>query len=97
MESSIQVLEKMIFKLHREFLLFGALGKRGVCGLYPMPWWDKKMYKIQMTYPRVNKTSTMACNPIGKTTAIWGAGKEYPVKGEHFGYVIWRRRDCCVL
>lgn len=96
-DASTLLVEKLIFKLHREFLLWGTMGKKGVCGHYPMPWWRKDQYKMQMTYPRIEKNSKLACNPIGRTTFVWGANKEYPIKGEDFGYLIWRRRDCCVL
>jgi conjugal transfer pilus assembly protein TraU len=96
-DASTLLVEKLIFKLHREFLLWGTMGKKGVCGHYPMPWWRKDQYKMQMTYPRIEKNSKLTCNPIGRTTFVWGANKEYPIKGEDFGYLIWRRRDCCVL
>ncbi len=95
-DASTLILEKMIFKLHRELLLFGSYGKKAACGLYPMPWWKKDQYKLQMTYPSVTKNATMACNPIGRTTFFWGINKEYPIKGEDFSYLIWRRRFCCV-
>lgn len=96
-DASTLLVEKMIFKLHRELLLWGSMGQKGACGLYPMPWWRKDQYKLQMTYPRIEKNSKRACNPIGRTTFILGANKEYPIKGEDFGYLIWRRRDCCCL
>lgn len=35
------------------------------------------------------------CQPLGRTTQLWGAGKEIPYKGEDFGYIIYRKRDCC--
>ncbi|XEO10470.1 TraU family protein [Orientia tsutsugamushi] len=28
---------------------------------------------------------------------MWQAGREFPVNGEDFGYLIWRKRDCCLL
>ena len=96
-DSSTLILEKMIFKLHRELLLFGSMGKKAACGLYPMPWWRKDQYKLQMTYPKVSKAPGMGCNPIGRSTFIWGMNKETPIKGEDFGYLIFRRRHCCVL
>lgn len=95
-DASTLILEKLIFKLHRELLLFGSMGKKAACGLYPMPWWRKDQYKLQMTYPSVTKNTQMACNPIGRTTFFWSSNKEYPIKGEDFGYLIWRRRNCCV-
>ena len=96
-DASTLMVEKMIFKLHREMLLWGSMGNKAACALYPMPWWRKDQYKLQMTYPFVTKDSKMACNPIGRTTFFWGTNKEYPIKGEDFGYLIWRRRNCCVL
>ena len=96
-DASTVIVEKMIFKMHRELLLFGSTGVKGMCGLYPMPWWKKDQYKLQMTYPKVNKESKLACNPIGRTTFFWSTYKEYPIKGEDFGYLVWRRRDCCAL
>ena len=94
-DASTLIIEKLIFKLHRELLLFGSTGKKAACGLYPMPWWRKDQYKLQMTYPKVTKNTKLACNPVGRTTFYWGANKEYPVKGEDFAYLIWRRRFCC--
>lgn len=35
------------------------------------------------------------CQPYGRTTLIWGAGREIPQTGEDFGYAIFRKRDCC--
>jgi len=35
------------------------------------------------------------CQPFGRTTILWGAGKEIPYVGEDFGYIIYRKRDCC--
>lgn len=35
------------------------------------------------------------CQPYGRTTAIWGAGRETPRTGEDFAYAIFRKRDCC--
>ena len=96
-DASTLILEKMIFKLHRELLLFGSMGKKAACGLYPMPWWRKDQYKLQMAYPKVSKKPGMGCNPIGRSTFVWGSNKEYPIKGEDFSYLIFRRRNCCVL
>ncbi|NDE19534.1 MAG: conjugative transfer protein, partial [Alphaproteobacteria bacterium] len=28
---------------------------------------------------------------------LWQAGREFPVWGEDFSFLIWRKRDCCVL
>ena len=36
------------------------------------------------------------CQPFGRSTAIWGAGKSFPYKGEDFAYEIFRKRNCCL-
>lgn len=35
------------------------------------------------------------CQPYGRTTIIWGSGREVPVTGEDAAYAIFRKRDCC--
>lgn len=56
--------------------------------------WDynlkKSRYRYQMIYP--NKADA---KPFGRTTAIWGAGKDNPVEGDDAGYLIYRKRNCC--
>lgn len=35
------------------------------------------------------------CQPLGRTTMIWGTGRYYPIKGEDMSFQIYRKRDCC--
>lgn len=84
---------RLMAKLHRQGLLWGYYGIEGLCGKYPMPIMRKSQYRLQMTYP-IPQTST--CQPLGATEGIWQSGREYPYKGEDFGYLIWRKRDCCL-
>lgn len=36
------------------------------------------------------------CQPFGRTTILWGAGRELPTaNGEDFAYGLFRKRDCC--
>ncbi len=39
--------------------------------------------------------SNLCCQPFGRTTEFLQIGKEVPVIGEDFGYMIYRKRDCC--
>jgi conjugal transfer pilus assembly protein TraU len=96
-QSSLLMVQRMMAKLHRELLLWGTIGKEGLCQKYPMPTIKKSQYKTQMTYPRPTTRGPMACNPLGRTEVFWGAGREFPYKGEDFGYLIWRKRNCCVF
>ena len=93
-QASLLLTIRMIAKLHREGLLWGYMGELGLCGKYPMPIIKKSQYKTQMTYPI---PSTNRCDPIGRTETFWSPGKEYPYEGEDFGYLIWRKRNCCLL
>ena len=49
-------------------------------------------------YPVANtgKDGGRCCQPFGRSTIVWGAGKEYPVRGEDFAFMLFRKRNCCV-
>lgn len=93
-QASLLITGKFMAKLHREGLLWGTYGVKGLCGKYPMPIIKKNMYRLQMTYPI---PTTQNCYPLGHTEVMWQGGKEYPYTGSDFGYLVWRNRDCCML
>ncbi|WP_155836375.1 conjugal transfer pilus assembly protein TraU [Burkholderia sp. AU4i] len=97
-QASSLLVQRMTAKLHREGLMWGTMGGSGLCGSYPMPVMDKTQYKYQMLYPipETAKTNGRCCQPYGRTTAIWGAGKSYPYKGEDFSYMVFRKKNCCL-
>ncbi len=98
-QGSLLMVQRMMAKLHRELLLWGTSGTTNfeICQKYPLPVIKKSQYKTQMTYPRPTTRGPMACNPLGRTEVIWGSAREFPYKGEDFGYLIWRKRNCCAL
>jgi conjugal transfer pilus assembly protein TraU len=93
-QASLLATQRFIAKLHREGVLWGYMGKPGFCGKYYMPLIKKSQYRTQMTFPI---PQTKECPPLGKTNMIWGMGREFPYKGSDFGYLIWRKRDCCLF
>ena len=93
-QASLLALERMIAKLHREGLLWGTMGKEAYCDRYPMPIVKKTQYKTQMLFPI---PFNRFCHPLGRSEALWASGKEFPYGGEDFGYLIWRKRSCCML
>jgi conjugal transfer pilus assembly protein TraU len=95
-QASLLVLQKMAAKLHREGLLWGTIGPRAYCDRYPMPIIQKNQYKTQMVYP-IPSTSTGNCQPLGRSESLWASGREFPYTGEDFGYLLWRKRSCCLL
>ncbi len=93
-QASSLLATRFMAKLHRELLLWGYIGVKGLCGKYPMPIIRKSQYRLQVTYPL---PQTDSCQPLGKNPFFFQAGREYPYKGSDFGYLVFRRRDCCLL
>jgi conjugal transfer pilus assembly protein TraU len=96
-QASSLLMQRMTAKLHREGLMWAASDNTGLCSYYPEPLMDKTKYKSQLVYPvpATQKIAGKCCQPYGRTTTIWGSGKEFPVKGEDFAYQIFRKRNCC--
>ena len=94
-QASSLIVERTIARLHRAGLAWDTV--TDVCRKRLSPKVKKNQYKMQMTFPRANAIGKMACNPFGRTTAIWGAGRELPGNGEDFGYLVWRKKRCCLL
>jgi conjugal transfer pilus assembly protein TraU len=95
-QASSLIMQRLTAKMHREFLMWSASGRDGLCSYYPQPLMDKTSYKSQMLYPVPNtkKIAGKCCQPYGRTTILTGSGKEFPVKGEDFAYQIFRKRNC---
>lgn len=96
-QASSLALNRMIAKLHRELLMWSASGSESMCGYSLQPIMDKTGYKYQMLYPvaQTLKIEGKCCQPLGRSTILWGAGREYPIMGEDFSYQIFRKRNCC--
>lgn len=92
------IAQRLTAKMHRELLAWGWHGRPGLCGPYFLPAMDKTAYKTQLTYPVANtaKDGGRCCQPFGRSTIVWRAGKEYPVRGEDFAFMLFRKRNCCV-
>ncbi len=97
-QASSLLVQRMTAKMHRELVTWGTAGEEGMCGVYPQPVMRKAQYKYQMLYPipQTGKINGKCCQPYGRTTAVWGAGKSYPYKGEDFSYEVFRKKNCCM-
>ena len=69
----------------------GPLCKKSYC-----PKIKKSQYKLQMAYPKYIKGG-YSCVPLGMTDLLYGADKEFPMKGQDWVYVLWRKINCCAL
>lgn len=96
-DSALLLTERMIASLHRKGLAEETSGERALCKKRLLPTLKKSQYKTQMTYPKPNTGGKHACTPLGRMSSLWASQKEYPVEGEDFGFLIWRKRNCCVL
>lgn len=92
-QASLLIATRFMAKLHRMLLMREHAGEGALCSPYLQPMIQKSHYRLQMTYP-LPKTDW--CPPPGHTDITWNMGKEFPYKGEDFGYLVWRKRDCCL-
>jgi conjugal transfer pilus assembly protein TraU len=101
-QASSLLAQRMNFKLHRLGLIEESVGSldssykdaKDLCYPHYSAILPKSRYRSQMVNPR---PTTHACYPLGRTTSLWEAGHEYPYKGEDFGYLIWKKRNCCAF
>ena len=94
-QASTLLTERMAYKLHRIGMLKDSDSEGvGLCEQSAMPIMPKDRYRYQIVNP-VPATSKTGCRPFGASTALWEAGHELPVKGEDFGYLVWRKKNCC--
>lgn len=100
-QASVLLSERMNYKMHRQGLLEDTDGSgdeiglnKSICSVHYAPILPKSRYRYQMVNPM---PTTHACYPLGRATTIWEAGHEYPFKGEDFGYLMWRKRNCCAF
>lgn len=54
----------------------------------------KSQYKMQMVYP-ASSSDSLGCWPIGLTDTMYSSFREYPYDGQDWGYLIWRKKNCC--
>ncbi len=96
-QGSVLAVQRMAYKLHRELVAFGTMGSKGLCAKYPMPIMRKQQYRIQLVNPVPAVSGPNTCVPMGRSNVLFESGRMIPVIGEDFGYLIWRKRNCCVL
>ncbi|HAT7732703.1 TPA: conjugal transfer pilus assembly protein TraU [Enterobacter cloacae] len=95
LEASLLVGERMVFKMHREGLVWNSVGADvAVCNQYPSPIIPKERWRYQMVnmYPEPGN-----CHPFGASTQLWGTTHNSPSSKKNFGYLFWRKRNCVFL
>ncbi len=92
-QSSASVAAELIYKLHRQLMMWATWGEPALCHKYPLPIWEKDAYRMQLILPIPNPKAFV----IGTTGLLWDYGKNPPFKGDNFSYIIFRKKDCCAF
>ena len=92
-EGGASVAASLIYKLHRQLILWGSWGQAGLCGYYPAPIWRKSAYRLQIVTP----IPSIYATTIGTTGMLWSFGKNPPFVGDNFSYLLFKKRECCAF
>ena len=93
-EDAASILGSFIFMGHRTTLIWNQFGPgMMLCGKWPSPIWFKNAYRFQLTYPVADATAVT----IGRSDLIWGAGKNQAQNPDNYGFVIFKKRECCAF
>ena len=93
---------RIIAKMHRIGLARNTSTDNGsfngpLCRKPFAPILKKSQYRLQMTYPIPVTKGSFVCNTLGMSDMFYNTGREFPYKGEDFGYLLWRKTNCCLL
>ena len=92
-EGGASVAASLIYKLHRQLVLWGSWGQAGLCGYYPAPIWRKSAYRLQIVTP----IPSLYATTNGTTGMLWSFGKNPPFVGDNFSYLLFKKRECCAF
>jgi conjugal transfer pilus assembly protein TraU len=93
LQASLVAVQRMHSVLARRIQAMDNGSRKSMCYSIPMPILRKSHFKTQMVYPI---PMTQKSYNYGQSYFLWGAGKEIPVMGEDFAYIIWSKRLCCM-
>ncbi|TKA98392.1 conjugal transfer protein [Cereibacter changlensis] len=97
-QASETITAKMIARQHRLGLArTTSSSSSALCTPDIAPIIKKSQYRLQLTRPRSVTSGRYACGPLGSSTQMIDSRREYPYKGESFGWLMWRKRNCCAL
>ena len=92
-EDSASVASSLVYKLHRQLVLWNSASKSALCGEHPLPIWLKSAYRHQLLFPKAHPTAM----GIGQTGLIWTSNKNLPAGGDNFNYLLFKKVDCCAF
>lgn len=86
---------KFLAQQHRRLLMHSYFGENP-CFATPCPVIKKSMYKLQMVSPAVSMRTAV---PLGRSDFIYNRHEQREVihGSSNYGYLLFRRRECCLL
>ena len=93
-QTAAAAMGRVMFLLHRSFVMWGTAGDKALCHRYPQPIWQKSQYKWQMMVP----VRDPHCRVIGEPGYKWTSFKNPPFPNknpDNFVFLLWRKRSCC--
>lgn len=95
--ASQSVATRLTARMHRLLLARKTASVPTACSPKIAPIIPKSQYRMQITRPVAKTKGQYAGAPIGASTQFIDAGREFPFNGESFGWLMWRKRNCCAL
>jgi len=95
--ASQSVATRLTARMHRLLLARQTASVPTRCQPRIAPVIPKSQYRQQITRPRPAVRGRFACSPIGSSTQFVDTFREFPFRGESFGWLMWRKRNCCAL
>jgi conjugal transfer pilus assembly protein TraU len=97
-QASQTVSAKMLARMHRLLLARQTQNESSaLCENDLEPILRKQQYRLQVTRPVPSTAGRYACSTLGASTQFVDFRREFPRAGESFGWLIWRKRNCCAL
>lgn len=96
-QSSALLAARLALRMHRTGAAYYTHSRRAACGVgWTQPYLIKHAYKMTMLHPRPQaKRNGRCCEPFGTSPELWARGSEWPISGEDFVYLLFRKRHCC--
>lgn len=89
-QASTLLSERALLLLHRLGLVQDS-DKNNLCHENYTFYLPKSRYRYQLVNPKAAKD----CYPVGHSTSTWSSGFVTVKGSEDYGYLLWKKRNCC--
>lgn len=105
-QTSSLLVTRILAKMHRLGLAMetstdentSLMGSGKLCSKNRAMRIKKSQYKLQLTNPRSTAGKRdIGCWPLGLSDMMYSSFQEYPNDGQDWGYLVWRKINCCAL